>query len=159
VVAELREVETELLDLQERLGAAEDVQRRTDVISPADGIVEDMQVHSTGAVIQPGERLLDVLPGNEKLFIEARVNPADINIVYAGMSAQVRLVALNQRVTHTVEGSVSWVSVDRLTDEATGEAFFSARSGNLSRAPCANSRLVAPARPRAYIFPQNTVGA
>ncbi len=118
VVAELREVETELLDLQERLGAAEDVQRHTDVISPADGIVVDMQVHSTGAVIQPG---------NEKLFIEARVNPADIDIVYVGMPAQVRLVAFNQRVTPTVEGSVSWVSADRLTDEATGEAFFSAR--------------------------------
>ena len=58
--------ETELLDLQERLGAAEDVQRRTDVISPADGVVVDMQITNVGAVIQPGERLLDVVPGNEK---------------------------------------------------------------------------------------------
>ena len=127
VVAELREVETELLDLEERLGAAVDVQRRTDVISPADGIVVDMQVHSTGAVIQPGERLLDVVPGNEKLVIEARVNPTDIDIVHAGLPAQVRLVAFNQRVTPTVAGTVSWVSADRLKDEATGEAFFTAR--------------------------------
>ncbi|CAN0591488.1 unnamed protein product, partial [Laminaria digitata] len=80
VVSELREVETELLDLQERLGAAEDVQRRTDVISPADGVVVDMQITNVGAVIQPGERLLDVVPGNEKLVIDARVTPTDIDV-------------------------------------------------------------------------------
>lgn len=127
VVSELREVETELLDLEERLGAAEDVQRRTDVISPVDGVIVDMQVHTTGAVIQPGERLMDVVPGNEKLVIEARVTPTDIDVVHAGLPAQVRLVAFNQRITPTVEGVVSSVSADRLTDEATGEAYFTAR--------------------------------
>lgn len=127
VVSELREVETELLDLKERLGAAEDVQRRTDVISPVDGVIVDMQVHTVGAVIQPGERLMDVVPGNEKLVIEARVIPTDIDVVHAGLPAQVRLVAFNQRITPTVEGVVSSVSADRLTDEATGEAFYTAR--------------------------------
>lgn len=127
VVGELREVETELLDLQERLGAAEDVQRRTAVISPADGIVVDMQVHTEGAVIRPGDRLLDVVPGNEKLIIDARVNPTDIDIVHPGLSAQVRLVAFNQRITPTVEGIVSRVSADRLTDESTGESYYTAK--------------------------------
>lgn len=127
VVGELREVETELLDLQERLGAAEDVQRRTDVISPADGVVVDMQVNNVGAVIQPGERLLDVVPGNEKLVIDARVTPTDIDVVYPGLPAQVRLVAFNQRITPTVEGTVASVSADRLIDEATGESYFTAR--------------------------------
>lgn len=127
VVAELREVETELLDLEERLGAAVDVQRRTDVISPADGIVVDMQVTNVGAVIQPGERLLDVVPGNEKLVIEARVTPTDIDVVHPGLPAQVRLVAFNQRITPTVEGTVASVSADRLIDEATGESYYTAR--------------------------------
>jgi len=127
VVSEYREVETELLGLQERLEAAEDVQRRTYVNSPTDGVVVDMQIHSTGTVIQPGERLLDVVPGNEKLVIKARVKPTDIDIVHAGLPAQVRLVVLNQRVTLTVEGTVSWVSADRLMDERSGEYFFTAR--------------------------------
>ena len=127
VVSELREVETELLDLQERLGAAEDVQRRTDVISPADGVVVDMQITNVGAVIQPGERLLDVVPGNEKLVIDARVTPTDIDVVHPGLPAQVRLVAFNQRITPTVEGTVASVSADRLIDEATGESYFTAR--------------------------------
>jgi len=127
VVSELREVETELLDLQERLGAAEDIQRRTDVISPADGVVVDMQITNVGAVIQPGERLLDVVPGNEKLVIDARVTPTDIDVVHPGLPAQVRLVAFNQRITPTVEGTVASVSADRLIDEATGESYFTAR--------------------------------
>ena len=127
VVSELREVETELLDLQERLGAAEDVQRRTDMISPADGVVVDMQITNVGAVIQPGERLLDVVPGNEKLVIDARVTPTDIDVVHPGLPAQVRLVAFNQRITPTVEGTVASVSADRLIDEATGESYFTAR--------------------------------
>ncbi|MBO6783234.1 MAG: HlyD family type I secretion periplasmic adaptor subunit [Alphaproteobacteria bacterium] len=127
VVAELREVETQLLDLQERLRAAEDVQQRTDVISPSDGVVVDMQVHTPGAVIQPGQRVLDVVPGDAKLVIEARVLPTDVDVVRAGLGAQVRLVAFNQRITPTVEGTVSWISADRLTDEATGEAYYQAQ--------------------------------
>jgi HlyD family type I secretion membrane fusion protein len=127
VVAELRQVETELLDLEERLRAAEDVVRRIDVKSPADGFVVDMQVFTTGGVIQPGQRLLDVVPGNEKLVIEARLQPTDIDVVYAGLPAQVRLSAFNQRIIPTVDGTVSWVSADRLTDETTGEAYYTAR--------------------------------
>lgn len=127
VVAELREVETQLLDLQERLRAAEDVQFRTAVVSPADGVVVDMQVHTPGAVIAPGQRVLDVVPGGAKLVIEARVSPTDIDVVRAGLPAQVRLVAFNQRVTPTVEGTVSWVSADRITEESTGESFYTAQ--------------------------------
>jgi len=127
VVSELREVEIELLAVQERLGLAEDVQRRTDVVSPADGVIVDMQITNVGAVIQPGERLLDVVPGNEKLVIDARVAPTDIDVVYPGLPAQVRLVAFNQRITPTVEGAVTSVSADSLIDEATGESYFTAR--------------------------------
>ena len=127
VVSELREVEIELLAVQERLGSAEDVQRRTDVVSPADGVIVDMQITNVGAVIQPGERLLDVVPGNEKLVIDARVAPTDIDVVYPGLPAQVRLVAFNQRITPTVEGAVTSVSADSLIDEATGESYFTAR--------------------------------
>jgi len=127
VVSELREVEIELLAVQERLGSAEDVQRRTDVVSPADGVIVDMQITNVGAVIQPDERLLDVVPGNEKLVIDARVAPTDIDVVYPGLPAQVRLVAFNQRITPTVEGAVTSVSADSLIDEATGESYFTAR--------------------------------
>jgi len=127
VVAELREVETQLLDLQERLRAAEDVQQRTEVVSPSDGVVVDMQVHTPGAVIAPGQRVLDVVPEGETLVIEARVSPTDVDVVRAGLPAQVRLVAFSQRVTPTVQGTVTWVSADRITNEQTGESFYTAQ--------------------------------
>jgi VCBS repeat-containing protein len=127
VVAELREVEIQLLDLQERYRAAEDVLKRIEIVSPNDGFVVDLQVFTTGGVIRPGDRLLDIVPGNNKLVIEARVAPVDIDIVRAGLDAQVRLSAFNQRVTPTVDGTVTWVSADRLTDSNSGEEYYTAR--------------------------------
>ena len=127
VVAELREVEGQLLDLSERYRAAEDVLRRIEITSPIDGFAVDLQVFTSGGVIRPGDRLLDVVPGNEKLVIEARVAPTDIDIVHAGLEAQVRLSAFNQRITPTVDGTVTWVSADRLTDANSGEEYYTAR--------------------------------
>ncbi len=127
VVAELREVESQLLDLAERFRAADDVLERVEIVSPIDGFAEDLQVFTSGGVIRPGDRLLDVVPDSEKLVIEARVTPTDIDIVHAGLEAQVRLSAFNQRITPTVEGTVTWVSADRLTDASTGEEYYTAR--------------------------------
>lgn len=127
IVAELRKVETSLLDLEERQRASEDVLRRIEIRSPADGFVVDMQVFTTGGVIRPGDRLLDVVPGNEKLVIEARVDPIDIDVVHDGLPAQVRFSAFNQRIIPTIDGTVSWVLADRLTDPQSGEAYYTAR--------------------------------
>ena len=127
VVAELREVESQLLDLDERFRAADDVLGRIEIVSPIDGFAVDLQVFTSGGVIRPGDRLLDVVPDSEKLVIEARVAPTDIDIVHAGLEAQVRLSAFNQRITPTVDGTVTWVSADRLTDSSTGEEYYTAR--------------------------------
>ncbi|MEP4380470.1 MAG: HlyD family type I secretion periplasmic adaptor subunit [Alphaproteobacteria bacterium] len=127
VVAELREVESQLLDLAERFRAADDVLDRVEIVSPIDGFAVDLQVFTSGGVIRPGDRLLDVVPDSEKLVIEARVTPTDIDIVRAGLDAQVRLSAFNQRVTPTVDGTVTWVSADRLTDSNSGEEYYTAR--------------------------------
>ena len=127
MVAELRDVESQLLDLAERFRAADDVLNRIEIVSPIDGFAVDLQVFTSGAVIRPGDRLLDVVPDSEKLVIEARVTPTDIDIVHAGLEAQVSLSAFNQRVTPTVEGTVTWVSADRLTDASSGEEYYTAR--------------------------------
>ncbi|MBT4773783.1 MAG: HlyD family type I secretion periplasmic adaptor subunit, partial [Rhodospirillaceae bacterium] len=59
--------------------------------------------------------------------IEARVTPTDIDIVRPGLDAQVRLSAFNQRVTPTVDGTVSWVSADKIVDSNSGEEYYTAR--------------------------------
>ena len=74
-----------------------------------------------------GDRLLDVVSDSERLVIEARFTPTDINIVRSGLDAQVCLSAFNQRFTPTVDSTVSWVSADKITDSSSGEEYYTAR--------------------------------
>ena len=97
VVQQLREVQNELFDLSERFRAAEDVLRRTAIVAIQDGTIVGLQVHTPGGVIAPGEPLMDIVPSGERLVIEARVDPNDIDVVEAGLPARVQLTAFNPR--------------------------------------------------------------
>jgi len=127
IAEELRTVEAELLDLNNRLQAAQDVHQRATIRAPISGTVVALKVHTPGGVIQPGEPLLDIVPDGESLVIEARVNPNDIDVVQNGMHAQMRLTAFNQRTTPLHEGTVESVSADHLIDENTSENYYLAR--------------------------------
>ena len=127
VVQELREVKTELYDQREKIRVMEDVLKRTDIVAPIAGTVVGLNVHTVGGVIAPGEELMDIVPIGEQLIIEARVNPADIDVVEPGLTAHVRFTAFSQRTTQPVEGMVVTVSADSLSDERTGEVFYTVR--------------------------------
>lgn len=127
VVEELRATQTELFDLDERIRSAEDVLRRTHITAPLDGTIVGLQIHTPGGVIGPGEALMDLVPSGAGMIIESQVDPNDIDIVHAGLPAQVRLTAFNQRNLSPIEGKVLTVSADRLTDERTGVPYFLAR--------------------------------
>lgn len=127
VVEELRATQTELFDLDERIRSAEDVLQRTHITAPLDGTIVGLQVHTPGGVIGPGEALMDLVPSGAGMIIESQVDPNDIDIVHAGLPAQVRLTAFNQRNLSPIEGKVLTVSADRLTDERTGMPYFLAR--------------------------------
>ena len=127
VVSELREVQTTMFDLEERIRAAEDVLMRTEIKSPLSGTIVDLQIHTDGGVITPGAPLMDIVPSNERLVIQAQVNPEDIDSVQPGLSAQVVLTAFDRRNVAPLEGKVVSVSADRLVDEQTGQPFFLAR--------------------------------
>ena len=114
VVTQRRESQTAFIELGERLPALHADVARSTLRAPTAGVVVGLQVHAIGAVIRPGERLLDIVPTGEPLVVEAQVNPSDIDAVHAGLSAQVRLTALNSRFTPTVIGTVVMVSADRL---------------------------------------------
>ncbi len=126
-VEQLRKVQAEVYDLDERLRAADDVLNRTEVRSPLAGTVVGLRVHTTGGVLLPGEPIMDIVPRDDRLVVNARVNPQDIDVVQSGMTAQVRFTAFNQRHRAPVEGTVTSVSADSLTDEATGEVYYLAR--------------------------------
>jgi len=127
VATALQDVQGNIADLKEKIYAAEDVVRRTSVRAPQSGTVVDLQVHTAGGVVQPGETLLDIVPDQDRLIIDVRVDPQDIDTVYEGMPARVRLTAFNARTTPLLEGSVTSVSADRMTDPVTGQSYFTAR--------------------------------
>jgi HlyD family type I secretion membrane fusion protein len=127
VVEQLRDPQTLLFDVTERMRAAEDVLARTRIDSPLAGIVVDLQIHTAGGVIAPGAAVMDIVPIDANLIIEAQVNPLDIDSVHPGLKAQVVLTAFNRRNVSPIEGTVIFVSADRLTDQRTGQPYFLAR--------------------------------
>ena len=103
--------------MREQIGASRDVLERIDVRAPDRGIVVRVNYHSRGAVVAPGAIILELLPVDDKLVIEGRVNPNDISHVHDGQDALVRLTALNQRLTPVINGQVVYVSADAIADQ------------------------------------------
>jgi epimerase transport system membrane fusion protein len=124
VTAQLRETRARLLDVTPRLRAAEVALERTAVRTPYAGKVVDLAVHSVGAVIGRGERLLDVVPENSLLVVEAKVRVEDIADIAPGMLAEVHFTSYKQRVTPLIHGLISEISADRLTDERTQIPYY-----------------------------------
>ena len=91
-----------------------------------DGEVSHFSVFAVGAVIQRGDKILDVVPDNDNLTIEAQIPVDAISDVHPGMAAEVRLTAYKQRITPTIAGKVIRVSADRLTEPRTGASYYTA---------------------------------
>jgi len=127
VAENLREVRVQISDLEERLRSAADVLARQLVVAPVSGVVVDLRQFTTGGVIAPGEAILDIVPQEDSLVVEARLDPIDIDSVSPGLEAQVRLTAFRQRTTPTLSALVKTVSADSLTDERTGASYYAAR--------------------------------
>lgn len=127
LLKELNDTQATLSDLKEKMNANEDKLKRIDIISPIAGKINDLKIHTVGGVIQPGEKLMDVVPDDDKLIIEAKVMPQDIDVVHDGLEASVRLTAYKTRKVPPVSGKVVNVSGDRFNDERTGMAYYLAR--------------------------------
>lgn len=127
VVAELHEVQAEIADLKERVVVANDIYKRIEIRAPQSGIIQNLQVHTIGGVVNPGQALMEIAPQDKSLVIDARVSPTDIDSVRIGQNAEVRLTALNLRNTPTIFGLVKTISGDALTVRETGEQYFRAR--------------------------------
>ena len=121
---ELKEATAKTYDLRERLRPSLDAAQRQKVVAPVSGEVVDLRITTVGAVVGPREPLLDIVPVNPELIIEARVRPEDITYVKIGGEADVRLSAFKQRITPTVTGKVIYVSADSLTDNKTGATYY-----------------------------------
>jgi epimerase transport system membrane fusion protein len=127
VTQELRDVQAKLFDLRERMRALEDTVARTEVKAPVGGAVVGLAVHTVGGVVNPGGRILDIVPQDDRLIVEAHVSPNDADRVSSRLEAQLRFSAFNLRTTPTVAGRVVTVSGDRIADPATKESYYLAR--------------------------------
>ena len=124
---ELKEGTAKVFNLEERLRPYQDAATRQRIVASVSGVVVDLRVTTVGAVIGPRDRLMDIVPTNSDLIVEAKVRPEDINHVHVGMDSDVRFTSFNQRITPVVPGKVVYVSADRLTDEATEVGYYMAR--------------------------------
>ena len=122
----MRDTEGRIMQLRERLRAIDDQLSRTDIRAPEDGTIMNLRVHTSGGVIGAGEPLVDLLPRSDRLIVSVHVRPEDINLVHAGLEAQVHLLPYNQRRVPLLKGRVEYVSADRLIDTQTGQSYFAA---------------------------------
>jgi protease secretion system membrane fusion protein len=129
-----KEVETQLAEVgrevqadAEKFKASSDELARTLIRSPAEGQVVGLTVQTVGAVIQPGQKLMDIVPIGETLLLETRVAPHMIDRIHAGIITDVRFAAFAHSPTLVVEGKLDSISGDLLTDPQTGISYYLAR--------------------------------
>jgi HlyD family type I secretion membrane fusion protein len=127
VAVEIREVQTQIADLRERVGAAEQVLAHIDIRAPTAGTAVGLSTHTAGGVIKPGDTILEIVPEDSRLIVEAQLSPSDIDNVAVGQTAEIRLTGLKQRSTPTLGGRLDYVSADRLTEPRSGAPYFLAR--------------------------------
>ena len=122
----LRDTQAKLLEVIPRLMNAQAVLSRMEIRSPYTGQVVGLNVFSVGGVIARGEKILDVVPDQDSLIIEAQIGVDDISDVHPNMRAEVHLTAYKQRIIPIVHGDVIQVSADRLTDKRPATPYYTA---------------------------------
>jgi HlyD family secretion protein/epimerase transport system membrane fusion protein len=124
---EASRVQVELAEVEQRLAASRDVLERTVIMAPSEGTVVELRFRTPGGVIRPGEPLLDIVPQNEELLVDARISPRDIDSVRAGLGARIVLPEFAQRHMPQIEGRVRQVSADAMVDPQSGQRYFAIR--------------------------------
>lgn len=127
VANELSDVQAQVFDLQEKEAALRDRLSRIVIRAPESGMVLDMKVHTIGGVVSAATPLLDIVPASSELVIEAKVATKDIDRLELGKTADVRLSAFNQATTPVIEGTLTRISADSLTEERTGDQYYLVR--------------------------------
>lgn len=115
-------------DLRNRLASAEFELANSQVRAPAAGVVVGLEVYTEGGVIKPGQPLMDIVPQDEPLLVEARVPVQLVDKVHPGLPVELMFSAFNQSTTPRVPGEVTLVSADRQVDERTEEPYYTLRA-------------------------------
>lgn len=123
-VNELNQAKTELEELKGELPALQDKVARTDVRAPVAGVVNRVLVSTVGGVVAPGETIVELVPSEDSLLIEAKIKPADIGFLRIGQEARVSISAYDSSVYGSIDGAIETISPDAIEEEKTGERFY-----------------------------------
>lgn len=124
---QVAEIEKEAAAIEARLKVAEDELQRSEIRAPASGRVLSLAVNGAGAVVKPGESIAEIVPEGDRLVVEGRLAPNQIENVRPGMPAKVWLSALSWREQRPLSATLAWVSPDSVDDKRTGTPHFIAR--------------------------------
>jgi HlyD family type I secretion membrane fusion protein len=128
---DLHALEGQLNELRQKLIAAKDVVERLNITAPIDGTVTNLSIHTVGGVIGTGAQLMEIVPADDKLIVEAEISPIDINTVHVGQEVSVRVVAAGARLLPVIYGRLEEISADRMTVPNTaagpGRIYYQAR--------------------------------
>ena len=126
VISELRDVEFREVELRERRLDLKDRIDRLAIRSPHNGIVFGSVIDAPLSVVRPAEPVMYVVPQDQPIIVEARVDPINVDQLFAGQAARLRLTALDQRTTPEIEGLLRLISADAVFDQATGTSYYAA---------------------------------
>jgi HlyD family type I secretion membrane fusion protein len=124
---QILDVRAKVADLRQKVTVTQDVLRRTQIRAPRAGTIQNLHVATVGGVIRPGEPLLELVPDDEGLVVNAQVGLTDIDTIQQGMRAEIRFSAFHGQILPLIMGRVESVSRDRITDEQTRQSYFLAR--------------------------------
>lgn len=124
---DLADIRGKMAELIEKRVAAEDQLKRIDIRAPQNGMVHQLDVHTVGGVVTPGQQIMLIVPDAEKLIVEAKAQPQDIDQLRVGQSAVLRFTAFNARTTPELNGTVLLVSADITQDQRSGQNYYTLR--------------------------------
>jgi HlyD family secretion protein len=149
VAKSIQETQLALNDVNQRVTAKDDVLSRLEIRSPQEGIVSNIQIRTPGGVISPAQPIMDIVPDDEPLEIEAMINRRDIDAVNMGADAQIRLTAYNQRRLSPLKAKISYIDADQTVDEKRDSSYYVVRAkidpGELAKHPDIKLRAGMPA--------------
>jgi HlyD family secretion protein len=124
IASSLLEVRQKIADARERVTVAGDVLNRVEIVAPLEGTVQNLKVFTVGQVLRPAETLVEIVPDEEPLVVNAQFSPNDIDTVYGGQQAEIRFPAFHSREIPLMMGRIESISHDRLMDEQTRQFYF-----------------------------------
>jgi HlyD family secretion protein len=127
VAKELRETDSKIGEYVERKVTAEDQLKRTDIRAPQDGTVFQSTANTVGGVVAAGDPIMLIVPESDKLTVEVKVDPKDIDQVQFGQTVVLRFSSFNVRTTPEINGTVSRIAADTSTDQRTGQTYYLVR--------------------------------